>query len=251
MTRKPAVAGSFYPEEGLKEMIGQFFDKVEAKKVENGMIVPHAGYIYSGKTAAVGYKSMLELMKKKTAIKNIIILGPSHLVAFQGILCDKNESWKTPLGNIRLRKFPEIKDNEEVHAREHSIEVQVPFIQFVAEKLGRELTITPLLVGDLTPIEVKRYAEALSKTENCFFVVSTDLSHYLNFNYAQKVDKETINKILDYNPEKLDACGRNPLRIIIEMAKIKKWEFKLLDYSTSADASGDKGAVVGYAAIGF
>jgi AmmeMemoRadiSam system protein B len=249
--RKPAVAGSFYPTEGLSEIISQFFDEVKAGKVENGMIVPHAGYIYSGKTASVGYKSMLELLKKKKDIKNIIILGPSHRVGFDGILCDKNESWKTPLGEIKLMKFPEIKDNEEAHAKEHSIEVQVPFIQFVADELGRKLTITPLLVGELTNIEAKRYAEAFSKIENCFFVVSSDLSHYLNFAYAQKVDKETINKIINYDSEKLEACGRNPLRIIIEMAKLKKWEFKLLDYSTSADASGDKGAVVGYAAIGF
>lgn len=249
--RKPAVAGSFYPTEGLKEMISQFFEKVKCGNVENGMIVPHAGYIYSGKTAAVGYKSMLELLRENKKVRNIIILGPSHQFGFNGILCDKNDSWKTPLGEIKLKKFPEIKDNEEAHSREHSIEVQVPFIQYVAEELGREITITPLLVGELTNMEVKRYAEAFSKIENCFFVVSSDLSHYLNFAYAQKLDKETINKIINYNSEKLEACGRNPLRIIIEMAKIKKWEFKLLDYSTSADASGDKGAVVGYAAIGF
>ena len=94
--RKPAVAGSFYPSEGLNEMISQFFGKAETKEVKNGMIVPHAGYIYSGKTASVGYKSMLEFLKKNKEIDNIIILGPSHRVSFSGILLDENDEWETP-----------------------------------------------------------------------------------------------------------------------------------------------------------
>lgn len=249
--RKPAVAGSFYPEEGLKEIIKSFFDEAEAKEVKHGMIVPHAGYIYSGKTAAIGYKSMLEFLRKNKKINNIIILGPAHQVAFEGIFQDKNNEWETPLGKIKLKKIAEVKDEEVPHEKEHSLEVQVPFIQFVAEELGRELTINPIIVGDLSEFEAKQYAELLSKETDCFFIISTDLSHYLNLSYAKDIDKETINAIINHEPQHLDACGKNPLKIIIEMAKIKKWEFKLLDYSTSAEESGDESAVVGYAAISF
>ena len=249
--RKPVVSGTFYPEEGLKEMIKSFFDKAEAKEVKNGMIVPHAGYQFSGKTAAVGYKSMLEFLKQNDKINNIIILGPSHQFHFQGILQDENEKWQTPIGEIKLKNIPEIKEDSESHLKEHSLEVQVPFIQFVAEELQRELTITPIIVGESSAFETEQYADILSKQEDCFFVVSSDLSHYMNLRYAKKVDEETINNILNYKTENLEACGINPLKIIIELAKMKKWEFKLLDYSTSAEASGDESAVVGYACIGF
>jgi len=253
MIRKAAVAGMFYPaqKEKLISLISGFFEKAKPSAAEHGIIVPHAGYVYSGKTAGYGFRSMFELLKEKDKIDNIIILGPSHYVYFEGILCDENNDWETPLGKIKLKKISEIKENKIAHAKEHSIEVQVPFIQFIAEKLKRELTITPLIVGELTQFEVRQYAEILLKQKNCFFVISSDLSHYLNLAYAQKIDKETIDNIINMKTEKLEACGKIPIMIAIEMAKLKGWRFKLLDYSTSAESSGDKNAVVGYAAIGF
>ena len=194
---------------------------------------------------------MMEFLKKNRDVKNIVILGPSHRVYFEGMLGDENNEWETPLGKIKVRRINEIKDDKIAHSKEHSLEVQVPFIQYVSEKLGRELTITPLIVGGLTAFEAKMYADILLKQQNCFFVISSDLSHYLNLAYAKKTDEETIKSILSLKYENLDACGKFPIMIAIEMAKAKGWKLKLLDYSTSADVSGDKNAVVGYAAIGF
>ncbi len=253
MIREAAVADAFYPgtREELHSLLDDLFASAKKGKVKNGMVVPHAGYVYSGKTAAVGYKAMLELLKEKPEISNVIILGPSHQVYFEGLLIDANEEWETPLGRVKLRKIPEIKEDSQAHAREHSLEVQVPFIQVVSEKLGRELTITPIAVGDINDMEAKNYAEVLLKQQNCFFIISSDLSHFLSLDYAEKTDKETISNILDFKTQNLEACGKMPLMIAIEMAKIKKWKFRLLDYSTSADATGDESAVVGYACIGF
>ncbi|MEM4337029.1 MAG: AmmeMemoRadiSam system protein B, partial [Candidatus Woesearchaeota archaeon] len=160
-------------------------------------------------------------------------------------------SWETPLGKINLKKIEVIKSNKRPHINEHSIEVQLPFVQFISQITKQEFGITPICVGEITKPQAVEYAKILSNIDNSFFIVSTDLSHFLPYEEATAKDKETIKKIINKDYEGIDACGIYPLMIIIEIAKLKNWSFKLLNYSTSAETNNDKTAVVGYASFLF
>ncbi|MBW3023278.1 AmmeMemoRadiSam system protein B [Candidatus Woesearchaeota archaeon] len=252
-TRKAAVAGMFYPadrKELDKTIIGLLKECQTPEKAENGIIVPHAGYVYSGKTAAYAYNSFLNVLKEKQFSK-IIILGPAHQISFDRVFQDQNKSWETPLGKIELAKFKELKESGKSHLKEHSVEVQVPFVQKVLELAKKKIPIMPMVVGELDEEKAKKYAEFFSKQDNCFFIISTDLSHFMPKNEAEMVDRQTVQEIMNKNYGSIDACGRYPLMIAVEMAKIKNWQFRLLKYSTSAEASGDESSVVGYASFIF
>jgi len=251
--RKPAVAGMFYPagKKELAKMISQLLAEAKTdEKAPNGIIVPHAGYAYSGKTAAFAYNSLLNILKERQ-IRNIIILGPAHNVYFNEIFQSNSNSWETPIGKIELGKIREIKESEKAHAGEHSIEVQIPFVQKILEDAKKKIPITPIIVGEITKEQAKKYADMFSRQENCFFIVSTDLSHFMLKEDAEKTDFDTIKKITALDYKDIDACGKYPLMIIIELAKIKNWKFKLLKYSSSAETSGDESSVVGYASFVF
>ena len=251
--RKPAVAGMFYPAEKkeLNKVISEFLKESKTgEKAENGIVVPHAGCIYSGKTAAFAYNAFLNFLKENQ-VRNLVILGPAHRAYINEIYQDSSKSWETPLGKIGLKKVAEIRESAKAHLGEHSIEVQIPFVQELVQETKKKIEITPIIVGEITEEQAKKYAEILSKLENAFFIISSDLSHFLPKEEAEKRDYETIRKIINLDYADIDACGKYPLMIAIEMAKLKNWQFKLLKYSTSADAGGDEAGVVGYASLIF
>jgi AmmeMemoRadiSam system protein B len=257
MKRFPAVSGMFYPgnKNELLKMINDFLKGLKEKNIKNinGLIVPHAGYIYSGKTAAYAYN----LIKNKK-IEKIIILCPNHTTYLNGCCLDDFDSWLTSLGEIKV-DFKLRKDllskglffsNNLPHLSEHAIEVQLPFLQQV---LKNDFEILPIIVGEISNEEAKKIANIINELK-AFIIISTDLSHYNNLIKAEKIDKNTIKIIENLDIKKfneLDACGKYPLLIALNLMMLNKWKPKLLYYDTSATASKDKEKVVGYASFAF
>lgn len=245
-TRNAAVAGQFYPKDpvDLQDMVMEFLKKAKKSTVANikALIVPHAGYIYSGIVAASGYAAI-----KGHNYDRAIILGPSHRVKINGGVFDTNEKWKTPLGEIETDSFPskKIKKSEQAHKWEHSLEVQVPFIQLTL----KDPIIIPIALGG--PLDETELIKPLD--EKSILIVSSDLSHYLPYEHAKQVDNATIKKILELKPEVEydEACGADGINAIIRLANKNNWKPTLLDYRNSGDTAGDKQGVVGYACIAF
>ena len=238
--RLPSASGSFYPSspEEIISLLTNFFQKVkedylfqekikEIKKQEiHGIISPHAGYIFSGQTAAYAFSVLKEAINKK---RNIFILGPSHYLYFDFVaFFDKP------------------------HLPEHSLEVQLPFLQFISPKI--DFQIIPLLFGDLNKEEIFSVAKILNEyQENSLFIISTDLSHYLPIEEAKKEDEQTIKAIelLKIEKEKINACGLIPVLTCLKICQLNNWQPKLLHYSTSGEVIGDYSSVVGYASFLF
>ena len=243
--REAIHAGSFYPaeEKELSEMIDSLLKENKSPAFDGKIyaaIVPHAGYAYSGPVAATVYNAL-----KKTSVKNVVLVGPSHQEALEGAVTFK-EDWSTPLGTINVKPIEglENKDND----FEHSLEVQVPFMQ----KVFGKFTLQPIMYGQTSGKELFGILEG---TEKSLIVVSSDLSHYHPYETAIKKDKTTINAILSLDSSKLlktgDACGITGILALIMLAKKHKWKPLLLDYRNSGDTAGDKSEVVGYAGIIF
>ncbi|MBU0894196.1 MAG: AmmeMemoRadiSam system protein B [Nanoarchaeota archaeon] len=228
----------WYPQnkEELEKVVNLFLKKPKLKTDKiHGIIVPHAGYEFSG--AIVG-KAFALLPKNQKAI----VLGPNHYVGFRGIR--SLEKIETPLGKVKISEnnYPKLD-------YEHSIDNQIPFLQ----KLGFK-EILPLVIGQINQEEAKKIAKQLSKEKKVVFIFSTDLSHFLDYELAVKIDKQTINIIenLDSkNIEKIDACGRSTLFIAIELCKLKKYKPTLIEYKNSGNITGDKTSVVGYSSFYF
>jgi MEMO1 family protein len=246
--RKPVVAGTFYPagKEELSSMIKGFLSKVPTHDIPGelkAIIVPHAGYEYSGQVAACAYALLKEMAPKK-----ILILGPSHYEYFYGIAGDTNEAWETPLGRVKVTSH-NLQKFEQAHAREHSIEVQVPFLQSVL----KDFEIMPAATGDDDSDIIAEQIKPLLNDH--FLVVSSDLSHYHSYADASKLDKMTCGAIETLNPNKLiargEACGMKGITAVLMLAKDLGWKCKLLCYRNSGDVTGDKDRVVGYASIAF
>jgi len=254
--RPASVAGTFYPDEPdeLKQMIEGFIDKAEDVEIDGelkGLVIPHAGYIYSGLTAAYGYTLLKKFSKK---INDVIIAGPSHYSGFYGIAESGIGLWETPLGRVKARELKQkhslVSTYAEAHLPEHCLEVQLPFLQMVLE----EFTICPLLTGEVPSSEVARVFEK-EESKKTIFIASSDLSHYNPYQKAIEIDSKANKYVpaLDIeNAEKtLDACGRAGILGLMHLAKKKKWKGKLLDYRNSGDTAGDKIRVVGYGCYAF
>ena len=233
----------WYPENKqiLKEDLEDYIKplKIKPRKL-NGIIVPHAGYQFSG---AITGKAM-ELLKHKK-IKKAIIIGPSHYVYFNDVLTSNREFWETPLGKIKLFNDDFLRADIR---QEHSIANQVPFLQKIGIK-----EIMPLMIGQITLEQAGEIADKISKIK-ALYVFSTDLSHFLPYEDAVKKDKQTIQDIENLNADKfskLDACGLHPLLILLHLCKIKKTKPKLIEYKNSGDITGDKADVVGYSSFYF
>ena len=241
-TRYPAAAGSFYPsgrDDSLK-LLKKFFNNT--KKVVSGkvraLIVPHAGLVYSGQTAAWGYKQISGSQQKR-----FVLLGPAHHGFFIGLAASSLASWLTPLGVVKQKSLGQLPLNDSAHASEHCLEVQLLFLQY----LFKDFKISCLLTGSET---------SLVLPEDSVLIVSSDLSHYLPQNQAESYDRKTIEAILTGDREFLlknedCACGRIGVLMLMKLAKASQWQAKLVCYDTSATASGDSGRVVGYSAIVF
>jgi len=253
--RQPAVAGMFYPDNPteLHEQINEYLQAVEPSgQTPRALVVPHAGYIYSGPIAASAF---INLRPLRDTIKRVVLLGPSHRVGFRGLAAPTANVFSTPLGNIpldvdslnKLCTLPQVQQLDAAHAQEHSLEVQLPFLQ---EVLG-EFYLVPLVVGDSRPEEVAQVMEAFWHDPATLIVVSSDLSHYHDYASAQQMDSETCTAIETLKPEAIshdNACGRNPLLGLLALARHHDLKVSTLDLRNSGDTAGDKNRVVGYGA---
>jgi MEMO1 family protein len=256
MIRQAAVAGSFYPanKKELENLIEKYLANVKLPELTGeikALICPHAGYIYSGQVAAFGYK----LLEKKK-YKDAVIFGPSHRYQFDNLALGDFESWETPLGKIsvselykKLSQEKYFQNNDDAHELEHSIEVQLPFIQMVL----KNSQITPISTGTVN--NHKLIAETLKKYLNSetLIIASSDLSHYQYYLDAEEDDRHTIEEIcrLEKDISHDEACGADGIKILIELAKLMNWKPQLLKYQNSGDITDNKDEVVGYAAIVF
>jgi len=224
------------------------------------LIVPHAGYVYSGPIAARAYKLLMTGMTGMTGPKprRVVLLGPAHTVAFRGLALPDASALATPLGQVRVdpegariaAALPQVLASSEAHAREHSLEVQIPFLQRV---LGDDFTIVPLLVGHASATQVADVLDALWGDDDTLIVISTDLSHFLAYADARQLDATTAQRILDFDEhlEPEQACGAYPLRGFLQAARRRRLVPRLLDLRSSGDTAGDRRRVVGYAAFAF
>jgi len=262
--RMPAVAGSFYSSDKniLREQIETMLDEAHETIIEGklkALIVPHAGLMYSGIVAAVGFKLLAKQLKEnKIKPTKIIVVGPAHTIAFNGTALDENNEWLTPLGKISIeqlslvkKKFKTLKPLSEAHLQEHSIEVQLPFIQLIFKNKAK---LIPIVTG-FTDEELFSFDLEQLLDEKTFLIISSDLSHYYPYNTAIRIDSGTNKKIVSFDIEGLkeagEACGITGIIALIYLAKRLKWKAKLLDYKNSGDTSGSMESVVGYASIAF
>ncbi|VVB67209.1 Memo-like protein [Candidatus Norongarragalina meridionalis] len=255
--REPAVAGSFYPgdSEDVEEMLAAFRERAKApKKKTDAVVAPHAGWIYSGATAM---HSFLALEKKKT----YVVLSPNHTGAGAPIAMSA-EDWETPLGTVKndkaLAKELGLPISEAAHQREHSVEVQLPFLQF----LFGDFSFVPITMMDQSLEAATMVAEKLAASKKDFAVVaSSDFTHYEPAKQAKEKDDKVIDAILKMDADLFyqrlqethaTACGFGPIAAAMLWAKKKgRKKGELLAFSNSGDVSGDYAAVVDYAAIAF
>jgi hypothetical protein len=219
------------------------------------MIVPHAGYIYSGPVAASGYA---RLLNTKSPINRVVLLGPAHRVPFRGLAITSATAFATPLGavpidqaaNSEIADLPQVQVLDEAHRLEHSLEVHIPFLQ---STLG-DFTLVPIVVGDTTADEILEVLEILWTRPDTLVIVSSDLSHYHDYETAMRLDKTTSRNIeaLDYEAIGYDhACGRNPVSGLLLYARRHGLTATALDVRNSGDTAGPRDQVVGYGTYVF
>jgi hypothetical protein len=259
--RPPAVAGQFYPDEPatLRELVAACLEGADPGPPEavlpKAWIVPHAGFVYSGPIAASAY---VRLGRFRERVKRVVLIGPSHRVGFRGIAVPTVDAFETPLGRVPLDRdaiaralgVEGVQQLDAAHAREHSLEVQLPFLQTVLA----DFTLVPLVVGQATGADVARVLEALWGGEETVIVVSSDLSHYLPYDVARRLDADTTLAIEQLAPDSIrqdQACGRLPVQGLLLAARSHGLRPATLDVRSSGDTAGDQRAVVGYGAWAF
>jgi MEMO1 family protein len=258
-SRRPAVAGLFYP--GNARVLHQTVDALLAAAVPapaaplpKAIVAPHAGYVYSGPVAASIYARLWPLRGRVT---RVVLLGPTHRVAIRGLAHPGCHWFETPLGKVEidqdaldvLRMLPQVTCSPAAHAHEHSLEVHVPFLQAV---LGT-FKLVPLAVGHASPAEVAAVLDALWGGPETLIVVSSDLSHYLPYRDAQQMDRGTADAIVHLRTD-IDhegACGATPVSGLTYTARRRGLAAELVDLRNSGDTAGDKNRVVGYGAFAF
>jgi AmmeMemoRadiSam system protein B/AmmeMemoRadiSam system protein A len=258
--RPAAVAGLFYPGERgalaaeVQALLGAVDRPAPRLRFPKALIVPHAGYVYSGAVAARAYD---ELSGARDIVRRVVLLGPAHRVAVCGLAAPRADLFQTPLGLIpvdgvalrALEDLPQVVQSDPAHALEHSLEVQLPFLQTL---LG-EFSLVPLAVGMASVGEVAAVLERLWGGEETLIVISTDLSHYLAYDEARAVDAATLARIaacasdIDHD----EACGATPLNGLLAFARRRSLEVRLLAACNSGDTAGDKDRVVGYSSFGL
>lgn len=258
-TRSPAVAGTFYAQNPaqLQNNIEQLLQRnnkpltgVDPDTVK-AVVVPHAGYIYSGPIAATAYNLIAGIKKK---IRRVVLLGPSHRVPLRGIAMPDSQVFRTPLGDIQLdtdvlqqlKSLPEVAVVPQAHAWEHSLEVQLPFLQMVLD----DFLLVPLVVGHSDPDTVTQLLEIFWADEQTLIVISSDLSHYLPYDKAKRQDSDTSRLIeaRDFHLQGEQACGCYPLNGLLKAAQQHGFHVSTLDLRNSGDTAGSRDQVVGYGA---
>jgi AmmeMemoRadiSam system protein B len=260
--RPTAVAGMFYPsdpQELLREVSGYLSasepdENLHAKDIK-AIIAPHAGYIYSGPVAASAYRYLDQL---KSQVSNVILIGPSHRVPLLGLATSSADYFNTPLGNIpinrditdELNSLPFVTELDQAHMMEHSLEVHLPFLQLT---LG-EFQLVPIVAGDASPDEVDQLITKALHHKKTLLVISSDLSHYHDYQTAQKLDSDTCHAIETLSINELDsqhACGYIPVRGLLKYARENGLTAKTVDCRNSGDTAGPRNEVVGYGAYVF
>jgi len=277
--RQPAVAGIFYPADAqtLRKAVDDFLAAAKAPRLEQarGLICPHAGYRFSGSTAAEAYKQLTG-----RGFQTVVVLAPSHYADFKGASIPDVDAYRTPLGSIPLspkakvlakirpfvtdppcrvqrpgwwrqasKEIPAFGDDTP-HTWEHSLEVQLPFLQRTLD--GFELI--PVVMRNADPAAVAKVLAEHVLNDRTLFVASSDLSHYYPYQTAKVLDRQCCQAIVNLDIQDMarqEACGKEPILTLMHLARLKGWQAKLLRYRNSGDTAGDKSSVVGYAAIAF
>lgn len=262
-TRPAAVAGLFYPAEPamLARSVAQWLEhaarsasQADADAAPKALIVPHAGYVYSGATAAEAYALLAPL---RDQIGRVVLLGPVHRVPVRGLALPDADAFETPLGRVEidtaavaeLQGLPQVTISRAAHAQEHSLEVQLPFLQAMLA----DFKLLPLAVGDASPIEVAEVIERLWGGPETLIVISSDLSHFLDYRTAQAIDGATLRQILTLEGgiSHHQACGATSVNGLLLATRGKGLHPRLVAQCNSGDSAGDRHRVVGYASIAF
>ena len=254
--RPCAVAGSFYPAQAsvLQDQIDSLLGENPSLALPSprAVIVPHAGYQYSGITAAAAYRQLRALRGR---VSRVLLLGPAHRVYLEAMALPSATHFSTPLGDIPLDRkgmeraltLPWVTSSDEAHRQEHSLEVQLPFLQHV---LG-DFSLLPVVVGHCPTEAVACLIDALWRSEDTLLVISSDLSHFEEYDNAREHDLASCQHILsrEGNLRGQDACGAGPINGLLASQRGRKYQVELLDYRNSGDTGGDKNRVVGYASF--
>ncbi len=257
--RPAAVAGMFYPGSSpalardVQQMLRQTAPSTPATRAK-AIITPHAGYVYSGPIAASVYAPLAAL---RESIRRVILLGPTHRVAVNGLALPAATAFATPLGVVPLDQeaiatiapLPQVLVSDAAHALEHSLEVQLPFLQTVLA----DFTLVPLAVGRASAAQVAEVLECLWGGDETLIVISSDLSHYLPYASARATDSNTARHIVALDPhiDHQQACGATPVNGLLLAARRHGLQARLVDLRNSGDTAGDRSRVVGYGAFAF
>jgi AmmeMemoRadiSam system protein B len=258
VSRRPAVAGLFYPRDPreLKRMVDGYLAQATAEDTPpKALIAPHAGYIYSGPIAASAYAT---LAPAHATITRVVLLGPAHRVPVRGLAASSATQFETPLGAIDVDRdaielaltLPQVKLVDEAHALEHSLEVQLPFLQEVLDRFS----LAPFVVGDAGADEVAEVLDLLWGGSETLIVISSDLSHYHDYATARRLDAATTLAIESLRPQDIgfdQACGRIPVNGLLALARRRGLHAQTLDLRNSGDTAGPRDQVVGYGAYVF
>jgi hypothetical protein len=262
LVRPPAVAGTFYPARPdvlAADVDGYLGAAAVAGLTPKALIVPHAGYVYSGPIAGSAYATFAGSVPERGAadeVRRVVLLGPAHYVPVEGIAVLSVDAFATPLGTVPIDAaaralvlaLPGVRIDDAAHEPEHSLEVQLPFLQ----RTLRAFTLLPLLVGRADPGLVTRVLDAVWGGPETLVVVSTDLSHYLAYDHARDRDARTASAIVHCDGaavDDYDACGATPLRGLLTVARARALGVRALDVRNSGDTAGDRTRVVGYGAF--
>lgn len=261
-SRKAVFSDSFYPgdPEELVRVVSGYIDSAPSYTGSRirAIVVPHAGYVFSGEVTGCGYKALADSMENSRYSGTFFLVGVAHRSVVDGICIAVDDVWESPLGEVKIskraRKMVEKEAlcnvSDDAHSSEHSLEVQLPFLQFVMN--DSPIEIIPALVSDL---DYRKIADVLESylEEGDIIIASTDLSHYQPYDVAVRTDRRTIDAFVNLDIEKMldhgDACGKVPLLGLMELANREKWVVEERCYQNSGDSTGDKDAVVGYASL--
>ncbi|HVN44595.1 MAG TPA: AmmeMemoRadiSam system protein B [Steroidobacteraceae bacterium] len=258
--RPAAVAGLFYPQSpaALAAQLRSWLTSATPDRATAGrtkaVIVPHAGYVYSGAIAATAYRRLGEA---HADIERVVLLAPAHRVAVAGLALPSVDAFETPLGAVELDRpalaaaltLGPVTENDDAHALEHSLEVQLPFLQSLLPRFR----LVPFAVGDASPAEVAQVLELLWGGPETLIVVSSDLSHYHRYEEARAIDSSSARTVLSLSPTLTyrQACGAMPINGLLTVAAHRAMEAEMLDLRNSGDTAGDRARVVGYGAFAF
>jgi hypothetical protein len=261
--RPPAVAGTFYPADAVeleslvRSLLAAAAGRGPAGPGAKAVIAPHAGYQYSGPIAASAFAELARRANGDTAVERVVLMGPSHFVPVRGLALPGDDELETPLGTVEvddagrraLDSLRQVTVSRPAHAQEHSLEVELPFLQLVFPAAR----VVPLVVGEAAPEEVADVLEALWGGAETRVVVSSDLSHYLPYETARETDRETAEAVLRLEGplSPLQACGAHPINGLLVAARRRGLRAQLLDLRSSGDTAGDRRRVVGYGAFAF